>query len=234
MVTKAMTTEQVPRFIGDWLDTLAPTTFADAVPDPSSAAIFSTDMTNGFLHFGTLASDRVGALAVPVASLFQRAWDHGIRQFILPHDTHSPDTPEFESWPPHCVAGTPEADTIPELLDLPFADSFTVIEKNSLNPAIGTGFDSWLEMNRNITTAIVVGNCTDLCVYQLAMHLRMRANSQNIQDYTVIVPTSAVDTFDIVATSESPPGSAHPGDFFHAVFLYHMAQNGIRIVTSIA
>ena len=228
-----MTSNQAPQFIQHWLEALESTTFTETVPDPAAAAIFSTDMTNGFVHFGPLASPRVATLAEPVVSLFQRAWDHGVRQFVLPHDTHSPDSPEFDSYPPHCVVGTPEADTIPELLALPFADSFTVIEKNSLNPAIETSFDGWLECHREITTAIVVGNCTDLCVYQLAMHLRMRANALNTRGYSVIVPAIAVNTFDIPASETSPPGTEHPGDFFHDVFLYHMAQNGIRIVTSI-
>lgn len=228
-----METNQTPQFIKTWLETIEPTTFAETALDPDTVAIFSTDMTNGFLHFGPLASPRVAALAEPVVSLFQRAWAFGIRQFVLPHDTHSPDTPEFESYPPHCVIGTPEADTIPELLALPFAESFTIIEKNSLNPAIETRFDRWLGSHPEITTAVVVGNCTDLCVYQLAMHLRMRANALNIQGYSVIVPVIAVDTFDISSTETSPPGTEHPGDFFHDVFLYHMAQNGIRIVASI-
>jgi len=228
-----MTEDHTPPFIGDWLGALQPQSLNDLVVDPAATAIFSADMINGFLHFGSLASPRVRALAEPVASLCQRAWDLGVRQFVLLQDSHHPDTPEFETYPSHCEEDSDESHTIPELASLPFANIFTVIEKNSLNPAIATGFDHWLDTNRQVATAIVVGDCTDLCTHQLAMHLRMRANALNIKDFTVTVPANAVDTFDIPLDPESPATSAHPGDFFHNVFLYHMAQNGIRVVTEL-
>jgi nicotinamidase-related amidase len=225
---------QTPPFVRAWLDALQPAAIGEIAPDPGTAAVFSTDMINGFLHFGSLSSPRVQALADDVADVFTRAWEHGIREFVLAQDTHHPETPEFEAYPPHAQADSEESQTIPELANLPFASAFTVIEKNSLNPAIATAFDGWLDMHREITSAIVVGNCTDLCVYQMAMHLRMRANALNLAGYTVTVPVNAVDTFDFPEEPDRPEaGTAHPGDFFHAVFLYHMAQNGIRVVSSI-
>ncbi len=229
-----MTTDYTPPFVHQWLATLEPGTLEDIAPDPTTAAIFSADMINGFLHFGSLASDRVKALAPPVVSLFLAAWDHGVRDFVLCQDTHHPDTPEFNAYPPHCLEDSPESDTIPELANLPFAGSFTIVEKNSLSPSIGTALDGWLDMNRQVTKAIVVGDCTDLCTYQLAMYLRMRANALNINDYSVIVPMNAVDTFDIPHTAAESASNAHPADFFHDVFLYHMAQNGIDVVTLIS
>lgn len=145
-------------------------------------------------------------------------------------DTHTKDNPEFQSYPPHAISGTTESDMIPELANLPFADSFTIVEKNSLNPAVETDFDAWWDRNMQLKTAIVVGNCTDLCTYQLAMHLRMRANALGLQDFAVIVPELTTETFSIPESSDKPAGAAHPGDFFHQVFLYHMASNGIRVV----
>ena len=119
---------------------------------------------------------------------------------------------------------------IPELTALPFADTFTIIPKNSLSPAIATSFDSWLEAHPDLSTAIVVGDCTDLCTYQLAMHLRMRANARNLQNLDVIVSANTVDTYDLPAETAPTGVFPHPGDFFHQVFLYHMALNGIRVV----
>ena len=229
-----MTTTATPDFVRRWLETLPDSPLAQLAPHPAAAAIFSADMINGFVHTGALSSPRVNALIQPVVSVFQAAWEHGIREFVLLQDTHDPDTPEFRAYPPHCIAGTPESATIPELAGLPGSDFFTIISKNSLNPAIETAFDRWLDDHPDITTAIVVGNCTDLCVYQLAMHLRMRANALNLATFDVIVPANAVQTFDIPETTDSVAGQAHPGDFFHDVFLYHMAANGIRIVASIA
>jgi len=226
-------TSETPAFIRRWLDTLPEVRLDDIVPDPERGALVSADMINGFLREGPLSSPRVNQLTEPVAGLVRAAWDHGIRHFAFMQDTHTEDNPEFQSYPPHSVAGTSESDMIPELARLPFAESFTIVEKNSLNPAIETSFDAWWDQRREIETAIVVGNCTDLCVYQLAMHMRMRANALNLHGFTVIVPMNAVDTFDIPERDDLTPGDAHPGDFFHEVFLYHMASNGIRIVRSI-
>jgi len=222
-----------PPFVREWLASLEPLTLAEFVPDPDRSAFFSSDLINGFVHIGPLASPRVHALVEPVVSLFFRGWEHGIRQFVLLQDTHPEDTPEFRVYPPHAIAGTDESATIPEIAGLPFSEAFTVIEKNSLNPAIETSFDAWLDDHQDLNRAIVVGDCTDLCVYQMAMHLRLRANALGLDDFEVIVPANAVATFDIPAGDQTEIGKAHPGDFFHDVFLYHMASNGIRIVSEL-
>ena len=99
---------------------------------------------------------------------------------------------------------------------------------------MGTGFDAWLDANGDVETAIVVGDCTDLCVYQLAMHLRVRANALNRTPFEVVVPVNAVDTYVLPAEQAAAVGAfAHPGEFFHQVFLYHMALNGIRVVQAL-
>ncbi len=219
-----------PAFVADWYRELRPQPIAALVADPATVAVFSSDMIVGFCDRGSLASARVDALTEPVVDLFRRAHALGVPHFVLLQDTHHPETPEFGAWPVHCVRGTEEAETVPELEGLPFSDRFVVIEKNSLNPAIGTGFDRWLDEHPELRTAIVVGNCTDLCTYQLAMHLRLRANAGNVPGFEVVVPANAVDTYDV--PPDSPPGGPmpHPGDFFHQVFLYHLALNGIRVV----
>jgi nicotinamidase-related amidase len=221
-----------PAFIQEWIDTLSPASLAELVPDPSRAAFFSSDLINGFVHFGPLASPRVLGVVEPVVSLFQRGWEYGIRHFVLTQDTHDPETPEFSAYPAHALRGDEESSTIPELASLPFAEHMTIIEKNSLSPAIETTFNDWWDAHPDLNRAIVVGDCTDLCVYQLAMQLRMRANALNLQDFEVIVPVDTVQTFDI--PEGGPTGTAHPGDFFHHVFLYHMMSNRIRIVRSIS
>ena len=151
-----------------------------AAPDPSRAAVFSSDMIAGFLSTGNLASGRTGLLAKPVTEVFRKAHRRGIRHFVLFQDTHDPDAPEFSAFPTHCIGGSAESATIPELMALPFSDVFTIIEKNSLDAALGTDFDQWLDAHEHINRALVVGNCTDLCVYQLAMHVRLWANAATI------------------------------------------------------
>lgn len=223
----------LPAAITSWFEELEPMPLAQAIRDPGTCALFSADMVVGFCEEGDLASERVGALVEPVADLFRRAHAHGVRRFVLLQDTHAEQTPEFDAFPPHCVRGTPEARTVAALADLPFAGACTVFEKNSLHPAVETGFDAWLDANPDVSTAVVVGNCTDLCVYQLAMHLRLRANARNIPAYRVVVPASCVQTYDL-PEGTAPGPVAHPGDFFHVVFLYHLALNGIEVVAELS
>ncbi len=227
------TTAPTPPFVTRWLETIAPARLDEIASNPADTAIISADIINGFLREGPLASERVDRITKPVLELLRSAWDHGVQHYVFLQDTHPEDTPEFESYPPHAIAGTSQSQMIPEIADLPFADRFTVFEKNSLHPAIDTGFDAWWDEHPNLRTIIVVGDCTDLCVYQLAMHLRLRANALGIHGFQVVVPMNTVETFDIPESADLEPGTAHPGDFFHDVFLYHMASNGISIVRSI-
>jgi nicotinamidase-related amidase len=224
----------VPDFIADWFADLQPLPLADVARDPASVGLFSADMVVGFCDSGNLASPRIDALTGPVVDLLTRAHDLGVREFVLLQDTHDPATPEFQAWPVHCVAGTEESETIPELAELPFSNVFTVIPKNALHPGYDTTFDAWLDAHPETTTAIVVGDCTDLCTYNLAMHLRMRANALNIPGVEVFVPADAVDTYDLPADqARAISAFTHPGDFFHQTFLYHMALNGIRVVRAL-
>ena len=199
---------------------------------PDSVALLAVDVTVGFCSDGPLASERVGQIAAPIAKLVRRAHEQGVRNFLLPQDTHSENAVEFNNFPPHCVGGTSEPVTVPELRDLPFSDLFTVIEKDSISSDIDTELDTWLDDHPEVTTFVVVGDCTDLCVYQLAMHLRLRANALRLRDTRVILPLDGVDTFDIpVDVAQEIGAMPHHGDLMHLIFLYSMAQNGIEIVS---
>lgn len=197
---------------------------------PERVALCSIDMINGFCKEGPLAGPRVGALIEPVVQLFQYAYDLGVRAFVLTQDTHDPATPEFAAYPPHCLAGTAESQTIRELAELPFADQIVVIEKNSLSSHLGTRFGSWLAEHPQLDTFVLVGDCTDLCVYSAAMHLRLEANALNLKR-RVIVAANAVDTFDTpVEVARNLGIYAHDGDLHHVLFLHHMAQNGVEVM----
>jgi hypothetical protein len=138
---------------------------------PDDVAVISADLVEGFCYSGPLASPRIANIVEPSARVFQRAYELGVRQFALVQEYHTHDALEFEQFGPHCIRGTQEADTVQPLASLPFADLFRVIHKNSLHPALDTDMDRWLSERPNLNTFITVGDCTDLCLYQLAMHL---------------------------------------------------------------
>ena len=196
-------------------------------------ALLSVDMTNGFCHEGALSSPRVNGIIPAVVAAFKGAYAIGVRNFVLPQDCHTHDAVEFADFPPHCEIGTQEAGTIPELAELPFADLYTIIPKNSINAFIGTTLSAWLDAHSNLSTFVVVGDCTDLCVYQLAMYLKLYANAHNLK-MRVIVPGNAVQTYDMpVETARTIGALPHDGDFMHLAFLYHMRLNGVEVVREI-
>ena len=214
---------------------LAPLTWHDLVKEaqPEQVALFSTDMINGFCYEGALASPRVKSIIPAVVDCFNNAYNAGVRAFVLAQDAHSAQAAEFAAYPPHCQAGTSEAQTIPELAALPFAHLFKIVSKNSLSAFMHTDLGAWLDEQRNLRAAVVVGNCTDLCVYSMAMHLRLYANAHDLP-MRVIVPENAVQTYDLpVETAREIGAIPHNGDVLHWLFLYHMRLNGIEIASAI-
>jgi nicotinamidase-related amidase len=166
--------------------------------------------------------------------LFQRAHDLGVRHFLLLQDTHDPDAVEFFAYPPHAVAGTSESETIDELANLAFSNRFTIIPKNSISSNVGTDLETWLDDHPEVTTFIVVGVCTDICIYHVALFLRVRANVLGQRDARVIVPADCVQTFDTsIETAAELDAFPHDGDLLHRIFLYQMALNGVEVVASL-
>jgi nicotinamidase-related amidase len=219
------------RYLEEWFEALPSAALAEVVGErPEQVAVISVDMINGFCKEGPLSGPRVGALIPAVVDMFTRAHALGVRNLVLTQDTHDPRTPEFAAYPPHCIAGTSESQAVVELATLPFAEAITTIEKNSLSSHLGTRLGAWLAERPAIDTFVLVGDCTDLCIYSAAMHLRLEANALNLQR-RVIVPARAVDTFDTPVGAARELGIyAHDGDLHHLLFLHHMAQNGVEVV----
>jgi nicotinamidase-related amidase len=220
------------QFLDGWAAGL-PRLSLEGVPHPERAAIISVDVIEGFCSQGPLASPRVATIVDPIARLMRSAWTIGLRQIALVQDTHEPDAVEFGAWPQHCVRGTDESQAVAALRELPFFDQLSVFPKNSISSFMNTGLNGWLEARPRLDTFIVVGDCTDLCTYQLAMHLRLDANARQVTR-RVIVPADCADTYDrTVPSAQREGGLPHPAALMHAVFLYHMALNGVEVVSTL-
>lgn len=218
-------------WLARWQESLPEVSLETIVSDPDRVALVSQDLLKGFCNQGPLAGPRSASIVPGVVSLFQRIHDLGGRHFLLLQDTHDPDAVEFSAFPPHCVAGTVESETIDELNALSFSNLFTVLPKNSISSSVGTGLEAWLEDHPAVTTFIVAGVCTDICVYHMAMFLRVRANVLGQRETRVIVPADCVQTYDMpVETAVELGALPHDGDLLHSLFLYQMALNGIEVV----
>jgi hypothetical protein len=78
-----------------------------------------------------------------------------------------------------------------------------------------------------------VGDCTDICIYQIGMFLKIDSVARDVE-IEVIVPADCVDTYEISMDDYRKKGiPPHPGDLTHLFFLYHLQLNGIRVVEGI-
>jgi len=218
-------------YLDQFVSGLKPAAWDEVSPDSAHTAIFAIDIVNGFCYEGNLASPRIARIVEPAVRLFTLAHARGVRQFVLIQEWHHEHATEFNAFPRHCVRNTREAESVPAIAALSFAAEFVLLHKNSLSAAIGTGLDAWLEAHP-VQTAIVVGDCTDLCTYNLAMHLRLRANERN-ENLRVLVPANCVDTYDLPVAAQQIGALPHDANLLHAVFLYHMHLNAIDVVREI-
>ena len=217
-----------------WLEALPSLTFNEALPNPDKSAIISIDVINAFLYEGHLSSPRVAAIDVPITNLMKTSWEQGLRDILLVQDAHQDGTKEFGEFGSHALKGSSEAETIDMIKALPFFDKMTIVYKDSIHPALNNGFDAWLAEREYLETIIAVGDVTDLCIYQLAMYLKLSANA-NRKNWRVIVPENCTQTWHLsVKDAQDLPAKPHHGDMLHATFLNHMALNGVEVVKSIA
>jgi nicotinamidase-related amidase len=221
-------------WLAQWESHLPSLELSEVISDPERVAVVSEDMLKGFCDEGALASERAAGIVPAVVELFQSAHQLGVRHFLLFEDTHDPEAVEFSAYPPHCVEGTEESETIDELADLPFSDLFTIFPKNSISSDIGTELAPWLKDHPEVTTFIIVGVCTDICIYHAATYFRVRANVLGQEGARIVVPADCVQTYDMpVAVAEEVGGFPHDGDLLHRIFLYHMALNDVEVVASL-
>lgn len=185
----------------------------------ASTALILVDVINGFAKEGALSSPRVAGIIPEVVRMSAQAQALGIGQIAFA-DEHEANSPEFASFPAHCLVGTTEADVVDELVAL---ESYQLITKNSTNGFHEPDFQGWLAAQSSLETLVLVGDCTDICLLQLGQSLKTWYNAQN-KNIQIVVPISAVETFDL---------GAHQGDLLNMMALYLLMSSGIEVVKKI-
>lgn len=182
-------------------------------------ALVIVDMINGFAREGALSSPRVEALIPEIAELSKACGELHIAKLAFA-DSHTEASPEFESYPAHCMIGTSEGEMVDELKQI---GGYTLIPKNSTNGFLEEEFQRWLKENEHIDSFIIAGDCTDICIQQFAITLKTWFNMHN-KKARVIVPINAVDTYDL---------GLHDADLMNAMALYNMMVNGVEVVAGV-
>ncbi|MFR4161049.1 MAG: isochorismatase family cysteine hydrolase [Paraclostridium sordellii] len=182
----------------------------------SKTMLFIIDMNNGFAKKGALYSDRVEALINPITNL-AKILETKNCEIIAFTDSHNKDSIELRSYPTHCLENDYESKIVDEISTI---KNLKVIPKNSTN-----GFFCLEDKNfKNIDNIIVVGDCTDICIYQFVVTLKAYFNQNNI-DKNIIVPMNLVDTYHI--------DNIHNAEIMNIVFLNSMIQNGVEVIKEI-
>jgi len=163
-------------------------------------------MLRGFLEKGHPLY--IGAEARQIIPNIQRLLDEELNQdsrifFIC--DRHDPDDLEFRMFPPHCIAGTAEAEVIPELAGYPAE----IIPKKRYSGFFATELEEKLKKLKP-DKLIICGVLTNICV------LHTTADARN-RDHEVEIPVDCV---------------ASPDEAAHRFALEHMDKVlGARLVT---
>lgn len=177
------------------------------------------DMVNGFAREGVLKSPRVEML-IPVITGLQKACIGRGVPILAFADNHTEASPEFASYPKHCISGSSEGKIVDEIKE---NGGYLLIPKNSTNGFLEEEFGKWLGENMEIKNFIVTGDCTDICIQQFAITLKAWFNMLN-EEARVIVPVNAVDTYDL---------GIHCSDLMNTMALYNMMINGVELVSGI-
>lgn len=184
--------------------------------DLSKTELFIVDINNGFAKSGALYSPRVEALINPITN-FTKSISGKVKNIIAFTDCHDENSLELSNYPSHCLISDFESEIVDELKEI---GNIKILPKNSTN-----GFfvldDIKFESTENI---IIVGDCTDICIYQLAITLKSYFNQHNMNK-NIIIPVNLVDTYDIP--------NIHSAELLNIVFFNSLMQNGIKVVKNI-
>ena len=178
----------------------------------------AVDMVNGFVKQGALSSKEVLSINDAVAEFSAKCEKAGITNYAL-CDCHFEGCTEFDTYPVHCLKGDIESELTDELKN---AAKFKVFPKLSVNGWLEDDFRDEI-INSVFDTFIISGDCTDMCVLQLALTLKSAMNRINRKS-RIIIP------LDLVATCSLPSRLPETGEL--AAILI-MQTNGIEIVRNV-
>ncbi|WP_420624874.1 isochorismatase family protein [Candidatus Poriferisodalis sp.] len=144
------------------------------------SALLVVDVQPTFCEGGALPVDGGNAVASRVADLL--AGDHGYDLVVTTQDwhvdpgDHFSDEPDFvDTWPPHGVAGTAEAELHPALD--PVVDRIDAGVRKGMGAAAYSGFEGIDDDGRTLDEVLAAAEVTDVDVVGLAFDHCVRATA---------------------------------------------------------
>lgn len=176
------------------------------------------DMVNGFIREGALADPTVGIAIIPEQIKIIEDFIERKQGILFIKDTHTKDSVEFKTFPPHCLNGTKEAELVDELK---VYEKYGIsIEKNSTSAIFADGFLTLINQMKNLKKIVGVGCESDICVPNLFIPLKNYFNQKN-RDVEIIIPENTIETYD---------APWHNRDEYNKASKMLMKQAGIQLV----
>jgi len=163
-------------------------------------ALIVVDVQNDFCEGGSLAVAGGAAVAASISSLYG-SYSHVVatRDYHIDPGAHFSSSPDFvDTWPVHCVAGTPGASFHPSLdvagIQAVFSKGAHAAAYSGFEGASdGTSLADWL-LARDVSDVDVVGIATDHCVRATALDAVGNGfRTRVLLDLTAGVAASTVD-----------------------------------------
>ena len=243
-----------------------PVPVTTATLGPGGVGLVVVDVVRGFTREGNLSDPASMEPMVQAVGELAARLDRQLGQrlhTLLLRDSHHPDIPE-PPYPPHCVVGTGEDELDPDIAWLAGRERTTVIRKDCINGFIGAMrpaarpvegqpttwrnlLAEWVADNA-LTSLILTGDCTDICVSDLCVALLSARNHgmltrldpddrelyvEAITGLQLFVHAPACATFDADPDGPMPGGMEalrHPGPLAHHLGLWIAASRGAVIV----
>jgi nicotinamidase-related amidase len=153
-------------------------------------ALIIVDMLNDFVD-GKLANPKAQAVIAPLQQLLQHARDEEW-VVVFSNDAHKPGDPELRVWGEHAMAGTREAEVIPQLAP---REGEIVSPKRVYGAFDFTGLDEQLK-ERGVDEVVITGQHTHICV-------RHSSYGALIRGYAITIPRDAVCGFEGIDEEEA-------------------------------
>ena len=184
-------------------------------------ALYNIDMVQGFVNFGAMANPDYNKM-VPEQLRIMKDFLKTGDAINLIGEGHVKGATEFDSYPEHCVLGTPEADFIPEFGEFLELPDTRIYRKNSINGMLNEQLRSDIVKMTGLQEAVFCGVCEDLCVMDFVRTYARFMDEIN-RKVKLFVVGNTVDTFD---------GPGHNRDEWKKIARMVMEQAGVVYVDS--
>lgn len=174
------------------------------------------DMNNGFTREGVFKNPYQEAL-IPGINKLALEYENNNHEIVMINERHDVDSKEFNTFPPHCIKGTSEAEIVDELKWI--EEIAPTYHKNSTNGMLIEEMIDYLHEHEDLDEVVITGGVTDICVLEMALTMKKYFDHFNLNT-NVIVAEDLVDTYD---------AEWHDREKYNELAFVLMNQAGIEI-----